>query len=205
MSGAAGMPQRLVAKKLKGSRDNSIFPYEEQMEIQCIAKYLAQMFNVALQAQGGKWPILEFLTAWSIQMVHRPTPMYANLECFVKGEFEKFNSNIGYVSGSHEVLQSFSHWTHHATNGYLMVVDVQVCLWILEFHRDVVMDILEVEFMVHETTMSAIIQWYTQVHCTLVYLPFILLCFPQNDCKLLQPINTIQLQRRGLILSFSIP
>lgn len=126
ISGKCGMPRKVVIKKLKGDRDSLIITCEDQMEIQCVAKYLAHEFNGKLRSKGVKLPRLDFLMVWSIQMAERQTPFYANMESFVAGHFEKFNSNLGYVSGCHDVLQAFSHWTHHVTNGYLMVVDLQV-------------------------------------------------------------------------------
>lgn len=125
LKGKCGMPRNVVIKKLKCDRDSSIIACEDHMEIQCIAKYLAHEFNVRLQSKDGKLPKLEFLMVWSIQMVERQIPFYANMEPFLAGDFEKFNSNLGYVSECHDVLQAFSHWTHHVTKGYLMVVDLQ--------------------------------------------------------------------------------
>lgn len=129
VSGKCGIPRKAVIKKFKHSRDCSITACEDQMEVQCIARYLAKVFNGKLKSKSllcGKWPKLEFLKAWSIQRGHKMAPLHVNMEPFVKGNFEKYNSNIGCIYGCHDVLQAFSHWTHHATDGYLMVVDLQV-------------------------------------------------------------------------------
>ena len=99
------------------------------MEAQCIARYLAKVFNGKLKSKfpcSFKWPEVEFLTSWSVQIEGQSSLVYANIEPFLEGEFEKFNSNVGYVNGCHDIAQAFSHWTHHVTNGYLMVVDLQV-------------------------------------------------------------------------------
>ena len=57
-------------------------------------------------------------------------PKYFNAEVLLrdyKERFKKWNNNCGYVSESiySATLDAFSHWTYTATNGYLMVVDLQ--------------------------------------------------------------------------------
>jgi len=128
IEGKWGLLQKAVVKKFKRSRDFSITACEAQMEAQCIAQYLANVFNGKLKSKFPccfKWPTVDFLMAWSIQIEDRSSSFYANMEPFLEGEFEKFNSNVGCVYGCHDVLQAFSHWTHHVTKGYLMVVDLQ--------------------------------------------------------------------------------
>jgi len=125
VEGKPGIPKDLVVKKLKNDVDASSTACDEQMEIQCIAKYLAQRFSSRLRSKDHKSPKVEFLMVWSIHMGERETPYYANMEPFMTGTFEKFNNNLGYVSGCHDVLQAFSHWTHYVTKGYLIVVDLQ--------------------------------------------------------------------------------
>ena len=55
---------------------------------------------------------------------------YFNVEVLLddyKERFKKWNNNCGYVSESYysATLDAFSHWTYTATDGFLMVVDLQ--------------------------------------------------------------------------------
>jgi hypothetical protein len=50
---------------------------------------------------------------------------YYSMERYHSGEFVKFNSNGGYVDANHELAQAFSHFTWHATDGQMMVLDLQ--------------------------------------------------------------------------------
>jgi hypothetical protein len=56
-----------------------------------------------------------------------------NFEKYLKtgdSRLVKFNNNCGYVNNketSQDTVQAFSHRTWHATDGKLLVVDVQVC------------------------------------------------------------------------------
>ena len=47
------------------------------------------------------------------------------VEPFLNGQFEKFNSNMGFEDGKSELLHCFSHWSHASTNGKQMVCDLQ--------------------------------------------------------------------------------
>ncbi|CAD7696787.1 unnamed protein product [Ostreobium quekettii] len=116
----------LVMKRFKNDAKSpsDYSKYEDQMEIQCVAGHLATLFNAKLSSLGFTQKV-EFLRVRAIKMISRQEPFHANLEPLLKGEFEKFNSNCGYVGGLHDVLQAFSHWTYRATNGFLMVVDLQ--------------------------------------------------------------------------------
>eukprot|EP00803_Ostreobium_quekettii_P011476 evm.model.scf_761.1 EVM.evm.TU.scf_761.1 scf_761:19146-21246(+) len=125
MRGVAASHGKLVAKTSRSHRINTVTAYEDQMEIQCVSQFLAEEFNTVLQKEKPGSPQVQFLQVYTVQ-AEGNAPYYANLEPFVEGNFEKFNNNAGYVSASHDALQAFSHWTYHATNGYLMVVDLQV-------------------------------------------------------------------------------
>lgn len=46
-------------------------------------------------------------------------------EDFIEGEWEKWNSNSGYVSRSTASVQAFCHWTYHHSDGQLLMCDVQ--------------------------------------------------------------------------------
>lgn len=50
------------------------------------------------------------------------------IEPFLRGgTYEKFNSNFGYASKhqDHEIIQAFSHWTYHYSDGRHLVCDLQ--------------------------------------------------------------------------------
>lgn len=50
-----------------------------------------------------------------------------NMETYIDGKYEKFNSNAGFVAESPLALEfgAFSHWTYAKTDGKIMVVDLQ--------------------------------------------------------------------------------
>lgn len=148
----------MVLKKLKNG-EQSLIRYEQQMEVQNIANYLAKMFYSAVngkilenQRSGQffrsivrffswltcdffqmkandtkmtKAVEVEFVSCSIIMLLERHPTMYANFEPWVNGTFSKFSNNCGYFVEDHDVLQAFSHWTHHITKGHLLVVDLQ--------------------------------------------------------------------------------
>lgn len=94
------------------------------------AKFLAQQFN---GIRPDSCPAIDFVGASILQLNTRwPEQPFAICEGKICGDFEKFNSNTGYcapcpslLGTNHEAVQAFSHWTHCATNGRMMVVDCQ--------------------------------------------------------------------------------
>jgi hypothetical protein len=95
------------------------------------AAYLAQEFNSATPAICQS---VKFVEASVIHLRERPDRQFFIQEEPLETEsFEKFNSNAGYCQPSptpkhgteHSAVQAFSHWTHHVTDGALMVVDCQ--------------------------------------------------------------------------------
>jgi len=48
------------------------------------------------------------------------------VEPYLEGEFQKWNSNNGWASSEGgEMMQAFSHWTYHETDGKQLVCDLQ--------------------------------------------------------------------------------
>ena len=99
------------------------------------ASFLAEQFNAVVGPLG--LPRVSYVTAF-VSQVHGKLPVsfghrpFFLVEGIVPGEWEKYNSNNGYVAPNpsppgvdHSAVQAFSHWTHHATAGRLMVVDCQ--------------------------------------------------------------------------------
>ena len=78
-------------------------------------------------------PRISFAKAFVIQLLDRPEkPIFFGGEEIVAGDWEKYNSNDGYVAPNpsplgvdHSAVQAFSHWIHYATAGRLLMVDCQ--------------------------------------------------------------------------------
>ncbi|CAK9022877.1 unnamed protein product [Durusdinium trenchii] len=47
------------------------------------------------------------------------------IEPFIKGAYEKFNSNSGWANMSHPLMQALSHYSWHSTEGAYLVCDLQ--------------------------------------------------------------------------------
>eukprot|EP01083_Nonionella_stella_P215822 776405_1 len=50
---------------------------------------------------------------------------YILVEDYLHGNFEKFNSNTGWVKNNKSFINAFSHWTYHHSNGQYLVCDLQ--------------------------------------------------------------------------------
>jgi hypothetical protein len=55
---------------------------------------------------------------------------WASVESLLQGHYDKWFDNVVNAKSADDAtysstLEAFSHWTHHVTSGYLMVVDVQ--------------------------------------------------------------------------------
>ena len=110
--------------KYLGGGLNKLDRYKEEMEIQSIAAFLAQMFKRRAPASCKE---VVFTKALVVSFHKRPKPFYCSQEPWIDGSYVKYNSNCGFVNKNEytATLNAFSHWTHHYTNGYLMVVDLQ--------------------------------------------------------------------------------
>lgn len=130
--------RQVVIKRLGLIQDgpDTEVDYMNQMEMQCHAAFLAKEFRKARKFAGVVSRDIAFLDVRTVQMIDRPSPVFANIEPLMPS-FCKFNSNAGYVHEcAFEELQAFSHWTHAVTNGYLMVVDLQVEWIVSPNYRD---------------------------------------------------------------------
>ncbi len=123
---------RCVAKESKWQTDKtSKDDLVREMEIQALACGLASQFNVAVKAARLQLPVVKFLTARMLCFDQRRVPRYFNYEKhMVDGAaFEKFNNNWGWADARDSELAgligAFSHFTHHASGGVMIVVDIQ--------------------------------------------------------------------------------
>lgn len=71
--------------------------------------------------------LLTFVHTFLVEVPKLEKMFYA--ENFIEGVYEKFNNNAGWASNrgseSSFISQAFSHYSYQATEGYLMVVDLQ--------------------------------------------------------------------------------
>ena len=124
--------KRVVFKEFKfmGTGLNKLDKYKEQMEIQSVAACMAQRFNTyTLHANlsGLEPKKILFTKVSTVSFKHRPKPFYCSKEPLIEGSYVKYTSNCGFVNKNEytPTLNAFSHWTHHFSDGYLMVVDLQ--------------------------------------------------------------------------------
>ena len=120
------IPKKVVFKEFKysGKGLNKLESYKQQMGIQSISFFLAQEFNKQKPAEAKA---ILFTKVIVTSFHERAKPFYCSQEPLIQGPYTKYNSNNGFVNKDEYAasLNAFSHWTHQATNGYLMVVDLQ--------------------------------------------------------------------------------
>ena len=118
----------VVYKELANTRfeDSTFSIYQQHLEVQAIAQYLAQRFNTDHQQLLMNSILISYADASLVQSKRRPTNIY-QMEIRMHQEWYKWNNNSGGVSLTEysTVLQAFSHWTYHVTDGRLMIVDLQ--------------------------------------------------------------------------------
>lgn len=100
--------------------------YQQHLEIQVIAQYLAKMFNQAQRKVFKKDLDVFYIDAAIVRRKDDPNKVY-QVEPRLKQKIQKWNSNCGGVDIQEyfNTLQAFSHWTYHKTAGRMMVVDLQ--------------------------------------------------------------------------------
>jgi hypothetical protein len=124
-------------EKIKCVAKNSLFNRENKDQygsnkknivLQIIAKFLADEFFKMLSNNWMYEKSIKFLDVNLVQRVD--TTEYLTLEEYVNGNFIKWSSNIGYQNWSEYActLDAFAHWSYVATNGFLIVSDLQGCL-----------------------------------------------------------------------------
>jgi hypothetical protein len=106
----------------------------EKFEASYISPHWAAMIlaiNFEAVRPSG-YPSIQYTNASLVQYLERPGAPYCTQETLMEGAFEKYNNNSGMVlpnpspsGANHDVIQAFSHWTHHIMGGSLVVVDCQ--------------------------------------------------------------------------------
>jgi len=118
----------VVFKELANTdpKSNTFIVYREHLEIQSIAQFLAEQFNIEQQRLFRNFIPIVYADADIVQQKVDPSKIY-QVERRMHQEWRKWNNNSGGVSLSEysTILQAFSHWTYHITSGRLMVVDLQ--------------------------------------------------------------------------------
>lgn len=124
--------QLCVAKSFvsENSDHHSRSRYAQSLICHVGASYFATAFNRAVQELEMNCSRIEVLLPRLFEIDRETFPFYL-LEPYLEGEYVKFNNNNGYVLRqpgyvqSHDIVQTFSHWTYHHSNGYICVVDCQ--------------------------------------------------------------------------------
>lgn len=108
------------------SDTNAFTIYREHLEIQAIAQFLAEQFNAEQNRVYQNFIPIIYADANLVQQLTNPLKIY-QVERRMQHEWHKWNNNNGGVSRNEysTILQAFSHWTYHISNGRLMVVDLQ--------------------------------------------------------------------------------
>jgi hypothetical protein len=132
----------MVMKSFKhvGKGLNNRTQYLEQMEVSTIAHFLVREYNKSYQ-RPSHCAMLRVLQVCVVEEEKEVNEKSGNRrfcaeEALPDGEFIKFSNNTGHWEEDHldESLLRFTDFTYQATNGYLMVTDLQGVLKDNEFY-----------------------------------------------------------------------
>lgn len=121
----------LKSFKFFGMEPNSLKQYLRQMEISTVAHFLAKEYNKVRKLHCEEVHILKVFVVEEEAEVNEKSGnrRYCAEEPLAKGasDFKKFCSNSGHWNCDelHETLLRFTEFTFQATNGYLLVSDLQ--------------------------------------------------------------------------------
>jgi len=116
----------IMVKKIylqKRNNKEDFLRYLEEMEVQLVAKFLAEKFN---EVTNFPTQVIKFLDVSAYQ-ISSSSDTFTGEE-FIKGQYIKYTNNCDYVNYNVPnigLFTAFSHWTYEYTNGELMVVDLQ--------------------------------------------------------------------------------
>lgn len=125
-----------LTKKLR-SKHRTKEAYEESLKPHFMASCLAAEFNTAVNHASAvpteegydpvSYPQITYVDAGLVQYVAKDGMPWCSSEEYIDGQYIKFNNNNGTVTreSGHDIVQAFSHWTFHRTNGDLLVCDCQ--------------------------------------------------------------------------------
>ena len=69
---------------------------------------------------------IDFIACSILELIERPNQPICTVEQFIAGPYRKHNNNWGYVSeDERNTPQAFSHFTYHASNGTMLICDIQ--------------------------------------------------------------------------------
>eukprot|EP00667_Euglena_gracilis_P022696 EG_transcript_25356 len=94
--------------------------YFEEVMMQATCQYYADLFNETPAPKK-----VRFVEAFVILRTQAPGRPVAACEAFIPGQYTKYNNNSGWRKDDRNTPQAFSHFTHCASKGTLMVVDIQ--------------------------------------------------------------------------------
>lgn len=119
--------QGLVGKiSLDGVQDHDLDIVEGDLLSLKTANDFAIQFNQDERVQRIKNATVSFLSPQALRLCKATPKVYLPLEPNLKGRFQKFNSNNGWVaSDSSETPQEFSHFSYHVSERAKLVVDIQ--------------------------------------------------------------------------------
>jgi|JI61114BRNA_FD_contig_71_1253803_length_2662_multi_2_in_0_out_0_1 hypothetical protein len=122
------LEQKLVVKENKSHKYNTIDQMSRDLELVYICQHLVNTFNSSVvEYIPDSRLLLTFVHTFLVEVPALKKMLYA--ENFIEGVYEKFNNNAGWAnnraSESSFISQAFSHYSYQATEGYLMVVDIQ--------------------------------------------------------------------------------
>ena len=119
-----------LPKKIKNDQNNLDF-FSKDIESVIICQHLVNSFNERIvEFLPSSDLILNFVHTfvYNIKIGGRTKLLYWT-ENLIKGKYEKYNNNDGWVKNggneSGKVAQAFSHFSWQITKGYMMIVDLQ--------------------------------------------------------------------------------
>lgn len=88
------------------------------------------------------------------------------VEKFIEGQWEKFNSNSGWVGNALTSVQSFCHWTYHYSNGSYLFCDAQGVRNSVGYYLTdpCIMSVTQ-EYGITDLGRDGIINWFTRHKC----------------------------------------
>lgn len=128
----ANFDSSVIKTSLSRSVDSSSREsYEKNLAAQRCAIMFANEFSKLAKAKGI--PTIKYVDATIGQIQNAPGRPYFFREGLVSGEFEKYNSNVGFVEEmpsakgkvDHSAVQAFSHWTFERSGHQMLVNDCQ--------------------------------------------------------------------------------
>lgn len=136
----AGAATWMVAKSSRWvNRElNTRAVVEAHAKCSAVARHFAARFNEQRATKGAALPALFFVPCFvyevdPLQLLPQQEARVFAAERYLPGVFLKYNSNNGFVSNNskspgmahNEVVQAFAHFTFAASNGQLLVADLQ--------------------------------------------------------------------------------